>query len=166
MPIEPANNVEILDEGVSQGRVRALDFTGTGVTASVSGSVATVAVAGGGSVTGRSVGITVDGAGAVLTTGTKGYIWCPFGGTIAAWYVVADQTGSCVLDVWKVAGPTVPTNADTITGSEKPTLTAQQANSDTALATWTTAVAAGDIFGFEIESASTVTRVTLTVAIN
>jgi hypothetical protein len=164
MPIEPANNVEILDEGVSQGRVRALDFTGTGVTASVSGSVATVAVAGGGSVTGRSVGITVDGAGAVLTT--KGYIWCPFGGTIAAWYVVADQTGSCVLDVWKVAGPTVPTNADTITGSEKPTLTAQQANSDTALATWTTAVAAGDIFGFEIESASTVTRVTLTVAIN
>jgi hypothetical protein len=40
--------IEIRDEGASQGRVRAVDFTGTGVSASVSGTVATVTIAGGG----------------------------------------------------------------------------------------------------------------------
>lgn len=42
MPIIPANNVEIKDEGVSQGRVRGIDFTGTGIAATVAGSLATV----------------------------------------------------------------------------------------------------------------------------
>ena len=48
MSVKPANNVEVRDEGASQGFVRALDFTGTGVTATVSGSTATIAVSGGG----------------------------------------------------------------------------------------------------------------------
>lgn len=42
MPVHPANNVEVLDEGVSQGFVRGIDFTGGEVTATVSGSRATV----------------------------------------------------------------------------------------------------------------------------
>jgi len=46
--LKPANNVEVQDEGVSQGFVRALNFTGAGVTATVAGSVATVTVPGGG----------------------------------------------------------------------------------------------------------------------
>lgn len=44
MPVKPANNVEVLDEGASQGFVRQVDFTGAGVTATVSGSLATVNV--------------------------------------------------------------------------------------------------------------------------
>jgi hypothetical protein len=40
--------IEILDEGVSQGRVTRVDYTGAGVTATVSGELATVAVSGGG----------------------------------------------------------------------------------------------------------------------
>lgn len=48
MPIIPANNVEIRDEGTTQGRVRIVDFAGAGVTAAVSGSVATITIAGGG----------------------------------------------------------------------------------------------------------------------
>lgn len=48
MPIIPANNVEVRDEGTTQGRVRTLDFVGSGVVASVVGSVATVTVSGGG----------------------------------------------------------------------------------------------------------------------
>lgn len=39
---------EIRDEGASQGVARILDFTGTGVTASISGGVATINVPGGG----------------------------------------------------------------------------------------------------------------------
>jgi hypothetical protein len=112
---------------------------------------------------GRLFGVTVDGAGAVLTTGQKGYITIPFTGTIAGWYIVADQSGSIVMDVWKKASPTIPVNADSITGSEKPTLSAAQFASDVALTTWTTNVTAGDIIGFEIESVSTITRVNLVV---
>lgn len=40
--------VEVRDEGSSQGRVGVLDFTGTGVSAAVSGDVATLTVSGGG----------------------------------------------------------------------------------------------------------------------
>lgn len=47
MAIIPANNVEIKDEGTSQGRVRSVDFVGAGVSAAVSGSIATIAINGG-----------------------------------------------------------------------------------------------------------------------
>ena len=39
--------IEILDESVSQGRVLAVDFTGAGVTSSVSGTTATVIITSG-----------------------------------------------------------------------------------------------------------------------
>jgi len=47
MPIIPANNIEIKDEGVSKGFIRAINFTGTGVTATVSDSIAIVDITGG-----------------------------------------------------------------------------------------------------------------------
>jgi len=110
-----------------------------------------------------TLGITVDGGGSELTTGTKGYIVCTKAGIINRWDIIADQSGSIVMDVWKAANPSIPTNANSITGTEKPTLTAAQIASDTSLTTWTTSVAVGDVFGFEIESVSTITRVTLTI---
>jgi hypothetical protein len=45
--IKSAKRVQILDEGTSQGFAGRLDFTGTGITASVSGNTATVTVSGG-----------------------------------------------------------------------------------------------------------------------
>lgn len=122
-------------------------------------------ITGGGAGGGSVIGITIDGGGDVLTVGTKGYIVCNKAGTIDRWDLVADQSGSIVMDVWKATNPSIPTNANSITGTEKPTLTAAQIASDIALSTWTTSVAVGDVFGFEIESVSTVTRVTLTIGI-
>jgi hypothetical protein len=78
--------------------------------------------------------------------------------------MIANQTGNCVIDVWKAAG-TIPTGANTITGTEKPTLSSQQINSDLSLSSWTTSVAAGDIFAFYVDSASTITRVNLSIYI-
>jgi hypothetical protein len=111
-----------------------------------------------------SFGITIDGAGTVITTGNKGYITIPYSGTITGWQIIANASGNCVIDVWKAAG-TIPTVANTITGTEKPTLTAQQINSDLTLTTWTTAVTAGDIIGFNVDSAGTITRVNLNIFI-
>lgn len=69
MPIIPANNIEIRDEGSAQGQVRAIDFTGAGVSASVSGSVATVTVSGGGSGSFATTDFTKD-LGAANYSGT------------------------------------------------------------------------------------------------
>jgi len=116
------------------------------------------------SATTYTVGMVFDGGGSPPTVGSVGYLVCQRAGTIDQWSVVADAAGSAVVDVWKAAGA-IPTVADTIAGTEKPTLTAQQLNSDTSLTTWTTTVAAGDVFGFSIDSVTTCTRLTVEVRI-
>src|SRR5262249_30694313 len=42
MPVRNPTITEVRDEGTTQGQVTAFDFTGSGVTASVSGNLATV----------------------------------------------------------------------------------------------------------------------------
>jgi hypothetical protein len=112
-----------------------------------------------------SFGLTVDGAGSVITTGQKGYAIIPYDGTITGWSVISDQIGNCVLDVWKTSGGTIPTLLDTITGTEKPTLSSQQINSNLSLTSWTTSVTLGDVVSFNVDSASTITRVNLSIYI-
>jgi hypothetical protein len=111
----------------------------------------------------RSVGVTFDGNGSTPTVGSIGYVVCPFVGEVESWSIVANASGSAVVDVWKAAGA-IPTNANSIAGTGKPTLASQQLNSDPGIANWTTySVAASDVFGFELESVSTCTRVTVEV---
>ena len=118
------------------------------------------------SVNNGSFGITVDGGGSAITTGVKGFIEIPYNGTITAWTIIGDQSGSIVFDIWKTTYSSAPpTVANTITGSEKPTLSSTQKNQDTNLTTWTTSVSAGDIIGFNVDSASTVTRANLMIKI-
>ena len=111
-----------------------------------------------------TLGITIDGGGSAITAGVKGFLRVPFACTISDWYLLADQSGSIVIDVWKDTYANFPpTVADTIAGTEKPTLASVQGNRDTALSSWTTTVTADDILGFNVDSATTVTRVNLTV---
>jgi hypothetical protein len=119
-----------------------------------------ITIAGGSST--KTVGVVFDGGGSPPTAGSVGYLVCQTTGTIDQWSIVADTSGSAVVDVWKAAGA-IPTDANRIAGTEKLTLSAQQLASDTSLSTWTTAVTAGDVFGFELESVSTCTRLTCEV---
>lgn len=113
-----------------------------------------------------SINITLDGGGNVITTGIKGDYVIPFNGTITGWTILGDVSGSIVVDIWKDSYANYPpTVADTITGSEKPTLSSATKNQDTSLTTWTTSVSEGDILRFNVDSASVVTRVTLSIAI-
>lgn len=108
----------------------------------------------------------IDGGGSAITTGQKGHVEVPFAGTITGWTILGDQSGSIVVDVWKDTYANFPpTVADTIAGSEKPTLSSAQKNQDLALGTWTTAVTAGDILAFNVDSITTVTRVSITLRI-
>lgn len=113
-----------------------------------------------------SMGITIDGGGSAITTGIKGDLTVPIGCTITAVRMLADQSGSIVIDIWKDTYANYPpTVADTITASAKPTISAATKSEDTTLTGWTTSVSAGDTIRFNVDSASTVTRVTLSLKI-
>ena len=110
----------------------------------------------------RSVQLIIDGGGATITTGVKGYITVPFTGTITRAALLADQTGSIVVDIWKDTYTNFPpVNADSITASATPTISAALKSEDSTLTGWTTAVTAGDILGFNVDSVTTLQRVTV-----
>ena len=45
--------------------------------------------------------IIIDGAGAAITTGVKAYLTIPFKCTIAEVTMLADVSGSAIIDIWK-----------------------------------------------------------------
>ena len=78
--------------------------------------------------------------------------------------MMADTTGSTSVDVWKTnLGGFPPTSGDSITGGNYPNLTSQQINDSSSLSGWTTTFLSGDIIEFNVLSASTVTRINLTI---
>jgi hypothetical protein len=112
------------------------------------------------------LGVTIDGAGSAITTGIKGYLYVPYACAITVAELVADVSGSIVIDVWKdTAANFPPTDADSIAASAPPTLSSAQRSSDSTLTGWTVSLAAGDYLGFNVDSASTVTRVTLALKV-
>jgi len=108
----------------------------------------------------------VDGGGSAITTGVKGDIMIPFNCTVLGWDIVADTSGSIVIDVWKDSYANFPpTVADTIAGTEKPTLSSAVKNQDTSLSSWTTTLTRNDWLRFNVDSATTVTRVTIAIRV-
>lgn len=107
----------------------------------------------------ESFGITIDGGGSPPSTGSQGYITLPYAGTITDWYVAANTSGNCVIDL-KRSGTSI------IGGGNKPTLSSAQTG-NAAVSGWTsTSVSVGDIIEFNLDSISTITRVNLVIAVN
>ena len=103
-----------------------------------------------------------SGSGAVITPGVITYIRAPRTSTITKVTLLADQTGSAVLDIYKDSYANFPPNsADSICGSSKPTLSSANKYEDSTLSTWTTSITAGDVLGFTLDSCSTITQITL-----
>lgn len=114
-----------------------------------------------------SMGIVLDGAGSALTTGIKGDLFVPVACTILSVTMLADQSGSIVVDVWKDTYANYPpTVADTITAAAKPTISTATKSQDTTLTGWTTAVSAGDTIRFNVDSITTITRLTLSLKVS
>jgi hypothetical protein len=128
---------------------------------------------GGGGAQIYTIGITVDGAGSALTTGTKGYVTIPIAGTITRWTILSTDAsatiGNCKMDVYAdVYANYPPTSGDSIIGSGTyPELSSARANTD-ATVDWTSVTLnVGDVVGFAIHSGvtPTITRVTLLLEI-
>jgi hypothetical protein len=112
------------------------------------------------------LGLVFEGGGVALTTGVKGDLSCPFAATITSVTLLADQSGSVVVDIWKdTYGNYPPTVADTITAAAKPTISGAVKSQDVTLTGWTTAVSAGDTLRFNIDSAATITRLTIQLSL-
>jgi hypothetical protein len=115
----------------------------------------------------ETINIIIDGGGAAITTGVKADILIPYACTITAARLLADQTGSVVLDLWKDTYANFPPTAgDSVTASAKPTLSAASKAEDSTLTGWTTSLAAGDYLRVNVDSVATITRVTLALSIS
>lgn len=113
----------------------------------------------------------VSGVQVPILVNTKGYLQLPFSGTITEWSVfeVSDTpiAGSIVIDVWNdTTGNYPPTVADSIAGSEKPTLVSQTNANDINLSTWTTNITSGDVIGFNVDSVTDCKNVCLQIKVN
>jgi hypothetical protein len=107
----------------------------------------------------KAVIITIDGGGATITTGVKGDVRVPWACTITKVTTLLDQTGSIVVDLWKDTYANYPpVDADSITASAPPTVSAALTAEDSTLTGWTTAIAAGDTIRWNVDSITTATR--------
>jgi len=134
--------------------------SGTGI--SVAGQVVSLASA----FRVTTLNFVIDGSGSVITTGVKGDMVVDFACTINSVTLLADVSGSIVVDIWKDSYANFPaTVADTITAAAKPTISAATKAQDSTLTGWTTSIAAGDVLRFNVDSAATITRVTVALKV-
>jgi len=136
----------------------AAGATGATGPAGPAGPSGTVAGADGG------VDLVIDGGGATLTTGTKLDVEVPYNLTLQSMRLMADQTGSIVLDILKAVYASFPGSAASICASSLPTLSSAQKAQDTALSGWTTTLNKGDWLRISVTSVATIQRLTLSLA--
>jgi len=155
------NNINFSGTAIG-GTIQAGAVTATSLSA---GSISAVTYYGNGinltGITG-AFGITIDGAGSDITPGQKGFVVAPYNMGITGWDLIANTSGNCAIDIWKSA--TIPTISDSITGLSYPDLINNQFNQNsTALVSWATGITNGDIIAFNVISATSVSRITLTL---
>lgn len=106
--------------------------------------------------------VLIDGGGLEITDGIKFDIVAPYDGTINSVTALADQSGSIVVDAWKDSYANFPpTDADSITSSAPITISAASKSQDATLTGWTKTFTEGEIIRFNVDSCTTITRLTL-----
>lgn len=91
----------------------------------------------------------------------------PFAGTIESIRMLADTSGSMVIDLWKdVYANYPPTNADSMVGgATKPNITSASKSEMTSFSGWSTvAFAKGDILIVNVDSCTDIMKVTVAIA--
>jgi len=108
------------------------------------------------------VAANISGGGAAITTGIKGFVRVPYAMTLTKVTALADQTGDIVVDIWNDTYANFPpTDADSITASAPVTISNDVKSEDATLSGWDTAIAAGDILAFNVDSVSDIEQLTI-----
>ncbi len=114
---------------------------------------------------------TWDGSGSAITAPKILYCYVPFAITIQAITLLADQSGTATVDIWKCtytqfdAGSTHPVVGDSIVGAgTKPNLAGPASKyQDSTLTSFTLPVAADSVLAFDLSAAGTITRLETTI---
>jgi len=117
-----------------------------------------------------AIEILIDGGGSAITTGVKGFIEVPYACTITRVTALAEVSGSIVVDIWKCAYAdydisTHPVNGDSITASAPVTISSAVKAQDSTLTGWTKTLAAGDVLAYNVDSCTTITRLTVSLLV-
>lgn len=114
-----------------------------------------------------AVGYTIVNGDDVISIGVIGTgIQVPFNCTINSVTLLAAQTGSIVIDIWKDTYANFPpTVADSICASALPTITAANKSTDSILTGWNKTITAGDVLYFNVNSVTNIKNVVLTLQV-
>jgi len=113
-----------------------------------------------------AIAYVLDGGGLALTPGLKGSVILPFACTIQSWTLVAGNSGSITIDIWKSSFAGYPPGAaNSICGGVKPQIVSGQKASSSSLGAWATALADGDVLSFSVDAASGVTLASLSLKV-
>jgi hypothetical protein len=155
--------------GAADNRYALQSATGSFITASQTGQFVSTGATGNfitnsqtGSLGKTAIGITIDGAGSVITNGDKGSISIPYNATLNNVTMIADVSGVCVIDILKSNFSIYPTSSS-ICSTSKPTISGSIKFIDSTLSSWTTNIQNGDILDFQVLSASGITKLNLTI---
>ena len=115
---------------------------------------------------GSVIQVIIDGGGVEIGTGIVIDIEIPFACTIERVTMLADLSGSIVVDIWKDTYANYPpVVGDSITASAKPTITTALKSQDSTLTGWTTSIVAGDTLRFNVDSVTSITRVVVSLKV-
>ncbi len=109
--------------------------------------------------------IVIDGGGYTVTTGTKAQVNIDISCSITQWTLIADQSGSAVLDIKRSAYSTYPTTASMIGTGNAPTLSSVQKAQATPSGWSSNIINSGDVLEFIVSSCVTCTRLTLVLTV-
>lgn len=104
--------------------------------------------------------------GTEIADGAEAWVVVPFACTISRVDMLADQSGSIVVDLWAEAyADYPPTDADSITSATPPTITTATKSQDGTLTSWTTTLAAGDVLLAHVDSCTNIEQVTIAIQV-
>ncbi len=114
----------------------------------------------------EDIEIIIDGGGAEIGTGEHGHLMVDWDCEIEQVTLLADQSGSIVIDIWNDDyADYPPADGDSITASAPPTISGAIKSQDSTLTGWTKTIAAGDILAFNVDSVSTIERVSVVLKV-
>ncbi len=107
----------------------------------------------------------ISGLGSTIVSGVAGNLYWPSPVTLASVTLTSNETGSIVIDIWKIPRAGLPANSgNTIVASAPPTISSGYQSQDTTLIGWTKAINAGDVTVFNVRSVSSFTEITITLS--
>lgn len=106
--------------------------------------------------------IVFDGGGSAIAANTALWFTAPFACTITGYDMLADTSGSMVVDVWKDTYANYPpTVADSMCTSAKPTISSAVKATGTTSGWDTTSVASGSTLKLNVDSCTAITKCTV-----